>query len=403
MNNKKIKIVGQPMFNIGDLAACKSLSLLLQNKLDSPIEYLIFKNQILDGEFEKIKGVKFVNNITIFNKYLKFISIICPHFIKVISFFFPKIKKRFSSLLDSDFIIFAPGGLELGLYKNWDYLWIMSILVAFKKDFGIYSRSIGDFQSNTILDLIFKKRVIHFLNLSKFNDLRDQKSQKEAEELGIHYNKSIDVVFSNTPNYELTNNDQLLNKLENNYIVFVPSAFEWHPKFSTYSPKMFFDLYLQIMEIILKNTDMKIIMLPHNYKNNSDVHYFNSLRSKCNEPERVFVLENKYDSDLYQYIIGKAKFAILSRLHQTIFSINNHTPFLCISYEHKMQDMMKIIGLEDYTIKLIEVIEKSVDIKEIILQSLKYKTDKTRLVKAQQKANEIALESFRKLSEVLSI
>jgi hypothetical protein len=61
-------------------------------------------------------------------------------------------------------VLFAPGGLELGLYKEWDYLWIMSVLVAFKKDFGLYSRSIGDFQNKTILDLIFKKQAIKYLN-----------------------------------------------------------------------------------------------------------------------------------------------------------------------------------------------------------------------------------------------
>lgn len=382
------------MYNIGDLAACKSLTRLLQSKFDNPIEYSIFENRIIDNEFSKIAGIDFKRNIPLSNKYLKIITIVSPKFIRILSYLFPKIKDKYRTLLDSDFVLFAPGGLELGLYKEWDYLWIMSILVAFKKDFGIYSRSIGDFQFRTFPDLTFKRQAIKYLKLSKFNGLRDQRSQIEAESLGISFYPSIDVVFSNVPDYSHFNNDWLLKEFGNNYMVFTPSQFEWHPKFSEYPSQAFIDMYLQIIDTILEKTDLNIVMLPHIYKDNSDARYFSSLKTICSEPNRVFVLTNYYDSDLYQFIISKAKCAILSRLHQTIFSINNHTPFVCISYEHKMEDMMKIVELDDYSIKLQDLLNNKVKLSVLTDKALFRTVEKLRLVEAQKKAQTIALNSF---------
>lgn len=402
MGIKKIKIIGQPMFNIGDLAAYKSLNILLLGECGTKIEYSILSNRDWDPEFQKSKEVNLFNDITVVNKYEKMLAILSPKSIKLISYLFPNFKRKYNTLINSDFVLFAPGGLELGLYKEWDYLWMMSILVAFKKDFGLYSRSIGDFNNKTFLDTIFKNKVVKYLKESKFNGLRDQRSQKEAKSLGVPFYPSIDVVFSNKPDYSKFNADEIVSEYGNNYLVFTPSAFEWHPRFSSYPSNTFIELYLEIMNTVLDKTDYNIVMLPHIYKDNMDANYFNSLKNECFNPNRVFVLESNTDSDLYQFIISKSKFAIVSRLHQTIFSINNHTPFLCISYEHKMEDMMKILGLEDYTVKLKDIMENKVEISAIIHRALFNPIAKTRLVEAQEKANQIALSSFEKLSQIIS-
>jgi len=155
------------------------------------------------------------------------------------------------------------------------------------------------------------------------------------------------------------------------------------------------------MNTVLKKTDLNIVMLPHIYKDNMDARYFNSLRETCSNPDRVFVLKNNPNSDLYQFIISKAKFAILSRLHQTIFAINNHTPFLSISYEHKMEDMLRIVGLEDYTVRLQDILEKKVEL-SAMLQGVLFETiDSKNLIVAQEKAKQIALGSFEKLSQTI--
>ena len=389
------------MYNIGDLAACKSLTKLLNQELNNVIEYPIFENEVIDEEFKKIRGAVFLNNIPVPNKYTMMFTILYPKLVKILSYIYPKIKKKYSTLLDSYFILFSPGGLELGLYQEWKYLWLMSILTAFDKQYGIYSRSIGDFKNNTFRDYIFKKYTIKNLKKSKFNGLRDLRSQKEAEQNSIPFYPSIDVVFSNVPDYKDFSVENTFETSGNNYIVFTPSAFAWHPRFSAYSSKTFVDIYLQIINTIIEKSDSNIVMLPHIYKDDIDTNYFNSLKSKCINPNRVFVLKSNPNTDLYQFIISKARFAILSRLHQTIFSINNHTPFLSISYEHKMEEMLKLIGLENYSVKLQDILDNKIDICELTTHVLNNRLDKNIIIKAQKKANNIALNSFDYFTHIL--
>jgi hypothetical protein len=59
------------------------------------------------------------------------------------------------------------------------------------------------------------------------------------------------------------------------------------------------------MNTIIEKSDLNIVMLPHIYKDNSDTRYFNSLKAKCIDHDRVFVLEDNPDSDLYQFIISR--------------------------------------------------------------------------------------------------
>ena len=107
----KIKIIGQPMYNIGDLAACKSLTLLLSSKVDT-VEYSMFTNRIIDPEFRKIDHAHFANDIPVVNKYEKLFTILFPKALKLASLFFPQLKKKYNALLDSQMVLFAPGSCQ---------------------------------------------------------------------------------------------------------------------------------------------------------------------------------------------------------------------------------------------------------------------------------------------------
>lgn len=397
MKLSKIKIIGQPMYNIGDLAACKSLTRLLSESLEIEVDYPVFFNREIDPEFLKIKNANFYKGIQIPNKYEKLFSILFPKLLKVILKVFPKHKNKYNELLNSDFVLFSPGGLEFGLYKEWSYLWILSVLVAFNKDFGLYSRSIGNFQNKTLGDKIFKQQTIKLLRKSKFNGIRDLKSQEQAQEFNIPFFPSIDVVFSNVPDYEnLVLTDIGKEILKNEFIVFTPSSFEWHPTLSLYPREKYIAIYLEIMNTIIHNTNNNLVMLPHIYKDNKDAKYFNELKNKCSNSDRVIILDDNPNSDLYQYIISKAILTIAARSHQVIFAINNHTPFICLSYEHKMEDMLRILDLEKYSFRILDIVENSGVISELISTINTHRLDKSEVANAQQKAQTIALESFDK-------
>ena len=80
-----------------------------------------------------------------------------------------------------------------------------------------------------------------------------------------------------------------------------------------------------------------------------DEDYFNRLKA---ENEKVIVIPTYYDSDIQQAIIKRAQFVVGARYHTIVFSINNETPFVCLSYEHKMKNMLEILSLDSYSIDI---------------------------------------------------
>ncbi|MBN2394956.1 MAG: polysaccharide pyruvyl transferase family protein [Candidatus Atribacteria bacterium] len=396
---KKIKIVGQPMYNIGDLAACKALVNLFKADGNYEVELAFPQNCMVDPEFLKLKDITIIKNIPKISKVEKILTILCPNFLKIKLFITNK--QKYKHITNADFILFSPGGLELGLYKSWNYLWLMATLIALNKKFGIYSRSMGDFRDKTLTDFIFKRQAIKFLKKSIFNGLRDLKSQQNAQQVKVPFYPAIDVVFSNIPDYVIS--AKISKMIGDNYIVFTPSKFEWHYKLKKYPTERFSKLYILILNTIIKNTDKSIIMLPHLYRENIDSLYFNDLKKKSINPSRIIILEDIPNPDLYQKVIKGADFTIAARLHQIIFSINNRTPFLCLSYEHKMEDMLRILNLDKYSIRIEDLLGDRFNIKELLIDILSGKKEQLQeITAAQKKAQKVARNSFHVLLKRLN-
>ena len=81
---------------------------------------------------------------------------------------------------------------------------------------------------------------------------------------------------------------------------------------------------------------------------------FNEIKNQSNFPNRVFVLEEQYGSDIQQSIISNASFLIGARYHSIIFSINQDVSFISLSYEHKMNGVVEILNKKDCEIDLVK-------------------------------------------------
>ena len=280
---------------------------------------------------------------------------------------------------------------------------ILAVLTGLKKKFALYSRSIGDFPDRTIKDKIFIKLVIRYLNKSMFNGLRDSESQRIADELKIKYYPAIDVVYSLQPSFKI--NDPVKEKLGKDYIIFTPSAFIWHPKFKEFTQERITGLYIEIIKTLLEKTNSKIVMLPHVYRNDSDKNYFNEIRDEV-AADRIMVFQMSYDPDEYQAIIRDARFVIAARSHQVIFAINNNVPVICLSYEHKMKNMCAMLGINEYSVDLIELLKDKFSLNELrlivdeMISSESYLDSKFK--NAQEKAAKIAQQAFITFNELIS-
>lgn len=297
--------------------------------------------------------------LTKIDKILIVLSFYLPiSFLK--TFFTKKLKDEFNLINNSDIVISMPGGANLGLYKDWRYLWRLFISKRLNKKTILYSVSIGSFNKD---DLFYKLTKKTLLSLD-FVSLRDAQSFRYGDEMGLNYVKSIDTAYLNQPsidNFNLSHYD--IKFLEDDFIVFVPNNLtKWHPTFRSYSSKKLLTFYENILNIII-GKKLKVLFLPQLFGCGDDKSYFNDIVSSLSDDikKEVTIVDENYSSDVQQNIIKKSKFVIGARYHSIVFSINNNKQFISLSYENKMKNMLEILALEDYSLDMTKLPTENIE------------------------------------------
>jgi len=402
-----ILIVNQPLNNRGDEAAHRSLINRLNIKFSTANITVLFSNVNQNS----------INQIAVNSKQNKYINIngfsrgsdfLMRWSLRLglirLSTLHPFHRQFANYIKKSDLIICAPGGICMGLFQNWRHIYRLALALVYKKKIAYYSRSIGPFPTLTKWNRLFKKVSYYLLNHFDFISLRDSKSMKLADEIGISYVPSIDTAFLDTPRVEIPKT--IRNQINNNeYIVFVPNTLTWHPAFKNCPPEYLEKFYCSIIKLLFKDyPNVNILMLPQlfNLKDNGDYKYFMKLKKEVNS-DRIIVLKDSYSSDIQQTIISKAKLLIGARYHSVVFAINNEIPFVALSYEHKISGLLKILDKEDTIYNMekfgTELPEIQSAIHEIrnILKLIKPD------IEAKNKAKEIAQTCFFKLIQKYNI
>ena len=177
-----------------------------------------------------------------------------------------------------------------------------------------------------------------------FLSLRDKKSCDYADNLNVSYIASIDTAFLESPDSPLSEELQAL--LPEHYAVLVPNQlYTWHVRYKGTTDATQIDrFYEQLIDRFVQN-GIRVVLLPQLFgnTNGSDEVYFNTLKK---DNESVIVVPAKYDSDVQQKIIQNSSFVVGARYHTIVFAINNAVPFACLSYEHKMENMLETLDLQ---------------------------------------------------------
>ena len=186
----KFVILNQPTKNKGDLAAFKALVSLINKQYKSVVIECLFTTKEHDPLFDRVDNVKCID-IPLSNLWR--ITKVClkyPFLFKLLQFI-PRYKEYAEHIREADIAVLSPGGLEIGAYQDWSVLWSLALADYFDVKYGIYSRSIGKFVNKTNEDQFFIQCAIKCLKGSKFNGLRERKSQELASMLGLNYFPAI--------------------------------------------------------------------------------------------------------------------------------------------------------------------------------------------------------------------
>ena len=356
---KKILIINQHTSNHGDEAAGIALIRELKsNYKNAKISVLYNWYEKLEddafiglNEFKDVKHFSF--GTSKFDAALVRVSLFFPLLINILSLFSRNLKSQLSIIRDSDIVINGPGGVNIGPYKDYYYLWRLVAVKYHKKVLAIYSISFGPFDG---LPNFFIKRSLDILKYAQFLSLRDDKSHRFADSFNLDYKKSIDTAFLSKKNETIPT---IYSELEDtNYVVVVPNElYSWHPYFKKINKSSLDNFYISIIENFIEKYNYKVVLLPQLFSSQDDTEYFKRLKNTIDN-DNILVIDTKFNSDIQQKIIRGSEFIVGARYHTIIFAINNQIPFFALSYEHKMENMLSLLGLSEYKLDLISTFQK---------------------------------------------
>lgn len=356
---KRIIIINQALSNHGDEAAHKALVRMLARAYPaaeitvllhvspkiSDDDYVLFKPEELDCvNYHRIDtDIWYYRMMHYFWWLPTFITFILA---RILSAEIRDIEWLFRS---ADLVVNAPGGVDLGPYRNWNNVFRLLLALQSKTKTAIYSISFGPLPNDNWKDRRFSKLAKAILRQVDFLSLRDDKSQKFAHEMAFQFIPSADTAFIDEIDHRIP--DELVASLNAPFAVVVPNAvFNWHPHFKHISKDIFDRAYQQMINFLI-DKGLRVVMLPQLFGSQKDERYFHEL-SKGFPESSVEIIPDYYSSEVQQAIIRQAKFLVGARYHSVIFSIKNQIPFLGLSYEHKITNLLTIAGLEDLMIDL---------------------------------------------------
>ncbi|WP_010664246.1 polysaccharide pyruvyl transferase family protein [Marinilabilia salmonicolor] len=398
-----ILIINQPLNNRGDEAAHKSLMRNLNTKFPDYKITVLFQSAPQDSinqfkvsyplnEYINIKtmtkGANFIRKWALRLQLLK-LSLVHPANYSIIKY-----------IKEADFIVCAPGGICMGSFQNWNHIYKLSLASAYHKKVAYYSRSFGPFPMKTKWNRCFKNVSLKLLNNFDFISIRDAKTMSLAKKMNIPYVPAIDTAFLDTPNVNLPSGlKEIVHKVD--YVIFVPNSLTWHTAFNNCRPEFIKEFYLGIMKLLLsKYQNTKILMLPQlfNVGKKSDEIYFKTLVEEINNKD-IIVLSEKYNSDIQQTLISNAKLVVGARYHSIVFAINNNTPFVALSYEHKISGLLQILDLEKYAYNIENFGVEQPEIKNALIEIERIIEMAKANTKAKIVAHKIAQDCFNTFSK----
>lgn len=401
----KILLINQPCNNRGDESAHKGLMrTLLKEMPDAEVKVLLdrAKEDAVEQMRVKHPRVEYLSYFIrpIHNGYVR----VCHLAIKLDALWmcepYPAFQRKKKSFQWADLILSAPGGMSMGGFQNWIHVFNLYIAKYLKKPLAYYGRSIGPFPTATRANRIFREASYRIMRYFSYFSLRDHKSIEIAKSMGINNVISVvDSAFLESPKVEIPR-DVKMQIGGKPYFVFVPNLLIWHPAFKGRIERdVIIKFYCDALDVLFSvYPDCWAVMLPQTCCgsfNDNDINLFKEIAAKKNDGKEI-VVSDQYSSDVQQSIIADAKLMVGSRYHSIVFALNNATPFVSLSYEHKMSGLLETLGKTDCMVNIEHVLETEEGRTDVLRQLKDRAQHAYRDEAAKIKAKQMARAGFDK-------
>lgn len=402
----RILVINQPLNNRGDESAHKAFMSSLAHLSDTNITMLFVGGN--PDSIEQFKVLAENINYVRLEAESGFVAVLklgIVYGIRPIWYVHPLCRKILSFYKQADLVVCAPGGICLGGFQNWQHLALLDIARTLHKPLAYYGRSFGPFPTSTKDNRRFKKAALPLLRYMNFISIRDRKSEEIAKQMNLKYESTVDSAFLRSPSPKIPN-ELLLEIGSDDYVVFVPNSLTWHYAYKgRVTEEKVLEFYAGIIDVLFEQyPSSKIVMLPQIFNSGEaggDENFFKTIKNYYDKNERLVVMPETISSDIQQAIIANAQLMVGARYHSIVFAINNATPFVALSYEHKISGLLSTL---DKTVNMMDITH-AIDNEEAISYSIDVFREKILLAKcdtdAQCLAKKIASNCFSKFAQFI--
>lgn len=354
----KILIVNQPPYNRGDESAHKGLIRSLLKRcpnIQIKVLYHLWTKNSIEQYAISDSRVEYIPSF--YGRAFLYEDLVRKH-IRIDNWgvlpFVPLFKPYAEIYRWADLVLSAPGGICMGGFQDWDHLIHLIMAKSFKKPLAYYGRSFGPFPTETKLNREFKKKSLEMLHYFSFLSIRDHKTEQLAQQLKIKYVPTVDSAFLDDTMVEIPEN--IRHEIGNDYMVFVPNYLLWHYAYKgRFTKESIIAFYCKLIDVIKnQNPNIKIVMLPQlfglTYYESNDFLFFQDIKKASTYKNNIVILSDMHGSDVQQAIIREAKYLIGARYHSIVFAVNQNTPFISMSYEHKMSGMLETLNKKEWCV-----------------------------------------------------
>lgn len=347
--------------NRGDEAAIRAMAESIYER-DEDAELVIVDNGI--SKPEDITQYFPNNKMIVLEEYptrKQFIELVIPYFTKGKLVLGKRAKEFCHQLKDSDIVIHGPGGPSIGdMYKSSESRYLVRLKLAQRmgKKVFFYAPSAGPFQNkirNIIRRNIYKKAIGIVV--------REQQSKKYIEKLGIKnvivsadsaLQLKINKSFYHNKVKEITELEEFFNR-GRKIVGITITDLMWHASYKNIKLSEKINETFVMFIRWLDSTGYNVMFIPQKFDClERDYVYMKEVAAKTGT-DNVMVLPDIYCSYTQQYIISKLFAVIGMRYHSNIFAYKMKTPFISISYEHKMSGFMKLAGIDENCIDVYDL------------------------------------------------
>lgn len=337
---RRIVIINQACGNRGDEAAHKAFvrGILSDGRFEVSVVTIGVMEQALSSM--KVAGAEYVN-IRPGRLYYKLTAGALKKGLGFLWVLSGTARRVVREIRKADVLVCAPGGMDLGGFRNWHHLFLMRKALRFSRKVAYFGRSIGPFNDDR-----FSSLSIAVLRRCGYVSLRDARSWALGDRLGLEWHKMLDIVFADEQ--PAVHAESVAGT--SGYCVLVPNSLEWHPAFRYLTETSGADcveaFFVSVIQGISKRfPDIRIVLLPQLFGepgiNQGDVNFFHRLADASGMQGNLCVLPDTLDSDTQRSIVAGAEFLIGARYHSIVFAASAGVPFLSLTYEDKMKGLVE--------------------------------------------------------------